>query len=526
MKVALAHSAGIFILLGYFAATILIGWFSRRAKLSANSFLNATHSLSLPVVTISYLAANCGALDILGLNAAAAQYGVQAFHFYWIGAIPALIFLSLWVMPVYRRSGIRSVPEYFEKRFGPDVRLLNACIVAIIRLLLAGINLYAMAQVLQAILGLPFLSGILLSSAIVLATVLAGGIRATIYNSILQLGLMLAGLMPLVFHYVQGRQSLPFSADAMRTLLWTASPFYSSSSAFDAIGVVVGLGFVLSFGYWCTDFVLMQRAFTARTNSGARMVPIWSGFGKLGFSMIGVLPGLAAAAHIPGLGTSVRYDQALPLLMRMTYSPLMLGIGFTALVAGLMAGFAANISAFSALWTEDIYRCSIRSDASESHYLWMGRWAYVFAVVMGGFTSYLTMLFGNLMEHIQLLFSIFASPFWAIFLLGICARRVNARGAIAGFISGACIGLVHLAAFALGLIRYGSVMNMTFHGAIYSFLTALIVGLLASRGEIRETQRRILVLDASIAFSAEALPIWCLSAALLTIAVVLNVYWR
>jgi len=526
MKAALAHYVVILILMTYFAATILIGWFSRRAKTSSNSFLNATNSLPLPVVTISYLAANCGALDILGLNAAAAQYGVQAFHFYWIGAIPALIFLSLWVMPVYRSSGIRSVPEYFEKRFGPDVRLLNACIVAIIRLLLAGINLYAMAQVLQAILGLPFLCGILLSCGVVLAAVLAGGIRATIYNSILQFGLMLAGLLPLVLHYAQGRQSLPFSTNGMRTHLWTTTPICSSSSTFDVIGVVVGLGFVLSFGYWCTDFVLMQRAFAARTNNGARMVPIWSGFGKLLFSIIGVLPGLAAVAHIPGLGTSVRYDQALPLLMRMTYGPIMLGIGFTALVAGLMAGFAANISAFSALWTEDIYRCSIRSDASESHYLWMGRLAYVFAVAMGGFTSYLTILFGNLMEHIQLLFSIFASPFWAIFLLGICARRVNARGAITGFICGACIGVVHLGAFALGFVRYGSVMNMIFHGAIYSFLTALVVGLLASRGETRETQRRILVIDPSIAFGPDTLPIWCLSLVLLAIAVALNIYWR
>jgi SSS family solute:Na+ symporter len=465
-------------------------------------------------------------LDILGLNAAAAQYGVQAFHFYWIGAIPAMIFLSLWVMPVYRRSGIRSVPEYFEKRYGPDVRLLNACVVAITRLLLGGINLYAMAQVLQAILGLPFLSGVLLSGGVVLASVLLGGIRATMYNSIFQLGLMLTGLVPLLLHYAKGRESLPFADGGMRVHLWTATPLYSTSSTLDAIGVVIGLGFVLSFGYWCTDFVLMQRAFTARTDHGARMVPVWSGFGKLCFSMLGVLPGLAAVANIPGLGRTVRYDQALPLLMRMTYGPVMLGLGLTALVAGLMSGLAANISAFSALWTQDIYRTSISTEESEAHYLWMGRVAYLFAAIIGGFASYLTMLFGNLMEHIQLLFSIFASPFWAIFLLGILSRRVNARGAIAGFIGGAAMGLAHVAAFGLGWIRYGSVMNMTFHGAIYSFTTALIVGLLASSGKNDQRQRRILVLDPSVAFGAGTLPIWCLSLVLLTGAIALNVYWR
>jgi len=526
MKDTFTHYAGSSILATYLAVTVVIGWFSLRSKVSANSFLNATRALPFPVVTLSYIAANCGALEILGLNAAAAQYGVQAFHFYWIGAIPALIFLSLWVMPLYRRSGIRSVPEYFEERYGPEVRLLNACVVAIMRLLLGGINLYAMAQVLQAILGLPFLEGILLSGGVVLASLLLGGIRATIYNSIFQLALMLTGLVPLVLHHAKSRDSLTLMDKGMRGHLWTATPLNSTTSTFDAIGVVVGLGFVLSFGYWCTDFVLMQRAFAARTDKAARLVPLWSGFAKLLFSMIGVLPGLAAVAKIPGLGQTVRYDQALPLLMRMTYGPVMLGLGLTALVAGLMSGLAANVSAFSALWTQDIYRQSIRKEASESHYLWMGRSAYLLAVIVGGFTSYLTILFGNLMEHIQLLFSIFASPFWAIFLLGIVAQRVNARGAIAGFLSGAGIGVAHLIAFGCGWIRYGSIMNMTFHGAIYSFTTALIVGLLASRGNSEKMQPRILTLDSSIAFGAGTLPIWCLSFVLLTAAIALNVYWR
>jgi hypothetical protein len=240
MKPSFSHYAGILFLLCYFAVTVAIGWLSRRARSTANSFLNATRSVSLPVVSLSYLAANCGALDILGLNAAAAQYGVQAFQFYWIGAIPAMIFLSLWVMPVYRRSGIRSVPEYFEQRYGPDVRLLNACVVAITRLLLGGINLYAMAQVLQAILGLPFLAGILLSAGVVLASILLGGIRATMYNSIFQLGLLLTGLVPLVLHYAKGRESLPFADGGMRVHLWTATPLSSTSSTLDAIGVVIG----------------------------------------------------------------------------------------------------------------------------------------------------------------------------------------------------------------------------------------------------------------------------------------------
>lgn len=477
---SLSLSAGLTILPLYFLITIVIGWISRRQSTTANAYLNASRSLPLWIVTAAYLAANCGALEIVGLSAMAAQYGVQAFNFYWIGAIPAMIFLSLWMMPVYRRSGVRSVPQYLELRYGPGLRLLNAGVLATTTLLLAGISLYAMAQVLLAVMGLSFAESILLSAGVVLIYVLLGGIKATIYNEVFQLLVMLAGLLPLAFFCLHRKIVPDGTAGLPRWHLWLGSPLVSRAAPLDVLGVVFGLGFILSFSYWCTDFVLMQRAFTARTEMAARQVPLWAGFGKLLFSLIVVVPGLLAYQRIPGLGHSQRFDQALPALMTIVYGPAMLGVGLTALLASLMSGLAANVSAFAAIWTEDIYRARIVKHRSDSHYLTVGRIAAATAISISLLTSYIDFLFGSLMEHVQLIFSVFGAPFWAIFLLGMSTRRTNQRGAIAGFLSGTAVALTHLAATSFGWLHYGSVMNANFHVAIYAFCTAIAVGWLVS----------------------------------------------
>src|ERR1700761_6073190 len=263
---------GIAILPVYLGTTILIGWITRRHSESANAFLNATRSLPLPVVTAAFLATNCGALEVVGMSAMAAQYGAKALHFYLIGAIPAMIFLALCMMPVYRRSGVRSIPEYLEYRYGGRIRLVNACVLAVTMLLFGGISLYAMAEVLQVVAGMNFSASVLLSAGVVLVYVMLGGVRATIYNEVFQLLVMIAGLLPLAIrNWNRGAFSL---ANETRDHLWRGLPLVSHASPLDALGVVVGLGFVLSFGYWCTDFVLMQRGFTARTEAEARQVPL------------------------------------------------------------------------------------------------------------------------------------------------------------------------------------------------------------------------------------------------------------
>jgi SSS family solute:Na+ symporter len=529
MRGSLTLSVGLAALPLYLLVTLAIGWMARRQSCSANAYLNASRSLPLWIVTAAYLAANCGALEIVGLSAMAAQYGVQAFDFYWIGAIPAMIFLAIWMMPVYRRSGVRSVPEYLELRYGPGVRLLNAFVVAIVMLLLAGISLYAMAQVLQVIVGLSFTASILSSAGVVLLYVLLGGVKATIYNEVFQLIVMLAGLVPLAIHSSRLFTTPSGAAQVARWHLWTGMPIASRAASLDVVGVVFGLSFVLSFGYWCTDFVLMQRAFTARTDAEARQVPLWAGFGKLLFSLIVVVPGLAAYRLLPGLGRSQRFDQTLPALMTIYYGPAMLGLGITALLASLMSGLAANVSGFAAIWTGDIYRSRISRDRTDRHYLLVGRIAATVAIAVSLLTSYIDFFFSSLMEHVQLIFSVFGSPFWAIFLLGMSTRRTTGRGAIAGFLSGTAVALLHLIATSLGWLRYGSVMNANFHVAIYAFCTTFAVGWLVSAVKpdtpAQSTTGLVFQWRTGLHDGGNRL-LWILSAILLAVCALLNWIWR
>jgi SSS family solute:Na+ symporter len=521
---------GLSILPLYFVTTIVIGWLTRRKSLSANAFLSATHSLPLPVVVAAYLAANCGALEIVGLSALAAQYGAEAFHFYWIGAIPAMVFLALWMMPVYRSSGVRSVPQYLDERYGPAVRLLNACVQAVTMLLLAGISLYAMAQMLEVVFQWNFAGSVLLSAGVVLLYTMLGGVRATIYNETFQLGVMIAGLAPLAFRGLRLTHRMSSTHTELRNHLWLPIPSAAPSAQLDKLGVVLGLGFVLSFGYWCTDFVLMQRAFAARTEAEARQVPLWAGFGKLLFSGLVVLPGLVAHRLLTGLGHGQRFDQALPALMKMLYGPAMLGVGLTALAASLMSGFAANISAFAAIWTEDIYRPYLHRNAPDRHYLQVGRAALVTATVIGALTSYLTFFFTDLMEDVQLIFSVFGAPFWAIFLLGMSSRRTTSRGAMAGLIAGTALALVHLAAVAHGLLHYGSMLSADFYGALYAFLTTILVAVAVDHASVRDPvrlQRSGLVFTWRAARTGHGVrSLWVLSAILLLACALLNWIWR
>jgi SSS family solute:Na+ symporter len=515
----------------YVVATLAMGWIARTRSHSAGGFLNASRSLPLPIVVASFLAANCGALEVIGLSAMAAQYGVQAMHFYAVGAIPAIIFLALWMMPVYRRSRIVSVPEYLEKRFDKRVRLLYACIVAITLLLLGGISLYALAQVLQVAAGLNFAEGITLSAAVVLAYILLGGLRATIYNEVFQLALMIAGLAPLALRSRRVALAVRAQGHGSAAHLWSALPFASTQAPMDKLGLLLGLGFVLSFGYWCTDFVLMQRAFTARTDEDARQVPLWAGFGKLCFSLLVILPGLAAGALFPALSRSQHFDQALPQLMVHEYGPMMLALGMTAIVATLMSSLAANVSAFAAVATHDVYRAQLAPDASDSQTLRAGRYVLISGILISLAASYLNFLFHNLMEHVQLIFSVFAAPFWAVFLLGMGPRRANARGALAGFFAGTGIALLHLIATARGWLHYGSNMTANFHVAIYAFTAALLTGWLASGSPTpplgTPANTGPLVFEWRAAWTGPGWrPLWILSLLLAAACLAINVAWR
>jgi SSS family solute:Na+ symporter len=522
MRSFISIGPGLLFLPAYFLITIFIGWVSGRRRASSAQYLNATHALSLPIVVLAYIASNCGALEIVGLSAMAAHYGALAFHFYLIGAIPAMIFLAVWMMPLYQRNNVRSVPEYLLLRYGPGMRLLNACVTACMLLLLAGISLYAVGQMLTLTMGFTFEWGIVLCSAIVLIYVLSGGIRATIHNEVFQLAVMIAGLAPLAIRCIQASHHAPLPIDRLH--LWQGMLLISPHTRMDVFGVVIGLGFVLSFGYWCTDFVMMQRAFAARTTDEACQVPLWAGFGKIAFSMLVVIPGLAAMRLLPDTGQ--QYNRALPRMMLLLYEPWLLGLGLTALAASLMSSLASNISAFAALWTEDIYRVVLRPGSSDAHYLRVARAAMIVAMAISLLSSYLNFLFRDLMEHIQLIFSVFGAPFWAVFLLGMFSRRTTERGAILGFSIGAACSFTHSVAVSRGLLHYGSVMTANFYAAIYAFCISMTFGWLLS------SPRHEAALDhiERVRLNAKAVPrvsktIWVLSGILLASAIAFNFLW-
>lgn len=527
MQGHLATFLGWSILPIYIAITILIGWFSRRHETRANQFLNASRSLPLWIVAAAFLSANCGALEIVGLSAVAAQYGASAFHFYWIGAIPGLIFLSGVMIPVYMRSGVRSLPEYLQFRFDTRVRLVNAVLVLATGTALSGIGLYAMAEVLHVVFGWPFSGGALLAALVVLIYVLLGGLRATIYNEVFQLAVIVLGLLPLLaLHTTSFHGSAGLAGSHWH--LWSGVPLVSRHSEMDVLGVAVGLGFVLSFSYWCTDFVMIQRALAARTVNAGRLVPLLAGFGKLGFSLLVVAPALGAAAYL-GSRMPGSYDQSLPTLMKVAFPPLVLDLGMTMLLATLMTGLAANVSAASAIWTEEIYRVRLRKFASEQHYIRVGRVAIVIAVVLSVATSYVSFFFRDLMEYVQLIFSLCGAPFFAVFLLGVFTRRATGSGALTGLFCGIGIAFLHHGLLAAHILSYGSLMSANFYVAMAAFTTSLLVGLAASRQKDRKSHAALenLVFDPKGAALLNPGALWwALAAALAISCAILNYLWR
>ncbi|MES2393138.1 MAG: sodium/solute symporter [Acidobacteriota bacterium] len=513
----------------YLGVTLAIGSLTRRSAASSNSFLYANRSLPLLVVAASFLAANSGALEAVGLSAMAAQYGVQAFQFYWIGAIPAMVFVGVWLMPLYRKSGVLSIPEWLEVRYGPRMRLLNAWMLLIMLPLLAGIGLYASSLLLQILTGTTFVTGVCVAAAVVITYVLLGGIRATMYTEVLQLLLMLAGFGPLAVLSARHLMSLPHVDGGSKTHLWMSLPLMQPRAPLDVAGVAIGLGFVLSFGYWCTDFVLMQRAFAARTDGAAQRVPLIAGFGKLVFSMLVVLPGLAAARVVPGLGSTLRFDQAAPALMQLSYGPVLMAIGFTAITASLTSALSANVTAFGAVWVNDVYRRYLMPRRSDRHYLIVGRTALVIATVLSVGASFLSFHFGNMMEQIQLIFATVAAPFWAIFLLGFLTTKVTEAAALPGFVAGTTVAVLHFAAVSTGHIVYGSNMTANFHSAIYSFITAIVVTLLSSRlasPTLRPHAAPLPIGWRSLRSHSQDPTIWILAGLLLVCCGFLNYCWR
>lgn len=433
----------------YFSFVLGIGWVLKRDVRSSEDFLTSGRSVPVWITSLAFIAANLGAQEVIGMCASGAKYGIMTAHFYWLGAIPAMLFVGVFMMPFYYGSRARSVPEYLKLRFDEKTRTFNAVTFAAMTVFSSGISMYALGLLFQLVLGWSFTASVLLSAAIVLVYTLLGGLTSAIYNEVLQFFLIVVGFAPLSILAVAragGWDGLAAQLPPVMTSSWRHMESASQNPmGVEIFGMVAGLGFVLSFGYWCTDFLVVQRAMAAESLSAARRTPVIAAFPKMFMPFVVILPGLAALAlsqmnvgySLPMKETGgYDYDQALTTLMAQFYPSGMLGVGLTALMASFMSGMAGNVTAFNTVWTYDIYQSYIRRNAPDSHYLTVGRVTTVVGILLSVGTAFLAQQFNNIMDFLQLVFGFVNAPLFATFLLGMFWRRTTGHGAFVGLVGG------------------------------------------------------------------------------------------
>jgi solute:Na+ symporter, SSS family len=441
------------IIVFYFALVLAIGFYLKGRANTGEDFFMAGREMTAWVAGLSFLSANLGSLELMGWAGASYQYGILAAHWYWIGAIPAMLFLALVMMPFYYISKTHSVPGYLQLRFGEPSRALSAISFAFMTVLMSGINMYSMALVLKIVLGWNINLSILVSSVTVAVYVALGGLRSAIFNEVLQFVLIWAGalLIPILGLVETGGWSglkarIATNASAEYTHLWsTLGKFSDNPMGIHWTGIVFGLGAIIATGYWTTDFLVVQRVLSAKDLRAAKMAPIIGAGFKMMVPFIVILPGLLGIALLPMKLTSESqaiatgghsYNEVLPLMLARYCGPGLLGLGITALIAGFMSGMAGNVSAFTTVWTYDIYRALLRKNASDRHYVAMGRWSTVVGVAISIGTAYLVMDFKSIMDYVQALFSFFIAPLFATVLLGMLWKRATNAGGFWGLLAG------------------------------------------------------------------------------------------
>jgi len=476
----------------YFALVITIGFLARRAIATSEDFFLSGRALPAWVTGIAFISANLGAIEILGMAANGAQYGMSTVHWYWIGAVPAMVFLGLVMMPFYYGSGVRSVPEYLRRRFNRPTHLFNAVTFALASVLIAGVNLYALGFVLEATLGWPLWAAIIVSAFFVLAYITLGGLSGAIYNEVLQFFIIIAGLIPIVIvglHSVGGWSGLQaavaktdLGAKAFQTWQGTGIPWTNTLG--DWVGIVFGLGFVQSFGYWTTNFAEVQRALSAKDMNAAQRTPLIGSFPKIFIPFLTIIPGLLALAIIPKLGKSLAlpYNDAIPLMMNHFLPNGVLGVAMAGLLAAFMAGMAANVSSFNTVFTYDIWQQYVRRDRPDGYYLRVGRIVTVVGVLIGIGTAFIASGYSNIMIYIQMLFSFFNAPLFATFIIAMFWRRVSPMSGIAGLAAGTVgAAIMHFWGYYLPYFYPGGVIDparATVNAQMVNFYSALLAFLL------------------------------------------------
>ncbi|MFC6155580.1 sodium:solute symporter family protein [Kribbella sp. NPDC058693] len=467
------------LIFGYFAVVVLIGWAARRRVFDSLDFFLSGRSLAAWLTGLAFISANLGAVEIIGMSANGAEYGLPTVHYYWIGAVPAMLFLGVVMMPFYYGSKVRSVPEFMLRRFGPGAHLVNAISFALAQILIAGINLYLLATVVNTLLGWPLWVALLLAAAIVLSYITLGGLRAAIYNEVLQFFVIVAALLPLTLiglHRVGGigglidKVKVAAGGGAEQLSSWPGNQLSGfGNSVLSVIGIVFGLGFVLSFGYWTTNFVEVQRAMATRSMSAARSTPILASFPKMFLPFIVVIPGMIAGVLVPqivqlkagGAPSGVTYNDSILLLMGDILPNGLLGVALAGLLASFMAGMAANISAFNTVFSYDLWQQYIRKDRPDGYYLKVGRWATVGATVLAIGTAAIASGYGNLMNYLQTLFGFFNAPLFATFIIGMFWKRMTATAGWVGLVAGT------VGAVAVWAVNLAGVINLPGQGAAF-----------------------------------------------------------
>lgn len=453
----------------YFVFVLGIGLLARSRVSSSIDFFLSGRSLPAWVTGLAFISANLGAVEIMGMSANGAQFGFPTFHYFWIGAIPAMLFLGVVMMPFYYGSKVRSVPEFMRRRFGTGAHLVNALSFAIAQVLIAGVNLYLLGSILNVLLGWPLWISVIVAAVIVLSYITLGGLSAAIYNEVLQFFVIVAALLPLTLvglHRVGGWDGLKDKVSASpggsaQLSSWPGNELSGFADNFmSVLGIVFGLGFVLSFGYWTTNFVEVQRALATHSISAARRTPILGAYPKMFIPLIVVIPGMISAVLVPQMAEfkqakaanpdysgDVKYNDSLLYLMKEVLPNGLLGVGLAGLLAAFMAGMAANISAFNTVFSYDLWQQYVIKERPDHYYLTVGRLATVGATVAAIFTAMIAGNFSNIMDYLQTLFSFFNAPLFATFILGMFWKRMTPTagwmGLVFGTLSAVTVFLMH-----------------------------------------------------------------------------------
>ncbi|MGA2093130.1 MAG: sodium:solute symporter family protein [Sedimentisphaerales bacterium] len=515
----------------YFVFVLGIGFALKRSTKTSADFFLSGRAIPAWIAGLAFISANLGAQEVIGMAASGAKYGIMTSHFYWVGAIPAMVFVGIFMMPFYYGSKARSVPEYLKLRFDEKTRAFNAVSFAVMTVFSSGISMHVLAKLLEQILGFNYHLCIVVSATIVLVYIFLGGLTSAIYNEVLQFFLIVLGFAPLVFlglKSVGGWEGLTAKLNTVAISkgfapgTWTQSWAHMNSPSANPMGVewfgmAMGLGFVLSFGYWCTDFLVVQRAMAANSMSAARRTPLIAAIPKMLFPALVILPGMIAIALHQGAGDFLPKDQAgnidynmtVPVMLARFFPSGILGIGITALMASFMSGMAGNVTAFNTVWTYDLYQSYIKPGQSDRHYLRMGHIITVVGILLSIACAYVANKFNNIMDMLQLVFGFVNAPLFATFLLGMFWKRATGHGAFFGLLSGTLAAALHhgltlpvgaVAGIKGGWLCAGHVLHtypvemaQNFWAAIYAwsacFIVTIIVSLLTARnkndGELR-----------------------------------------